>query len=201
MSINPPFYAMQSLLIPFDTVTGDMIISHMFLNICLTVGFMTFINKYVDEQFEIMDYVMIRTSAKNMLIKYSSYVYKKMAFLLVIKTLSDILFAQTDGLYNVDIFLWLSLSTIITIGIWSELFILLKLRMLSSKVIYLCLLAILFLAQLFCHNITISCIVIGSFNLLDQPIILIGLKTLLWFTLFTGKLYFFRIYESLGVKE
>ncbi|MCL1990050.1 MAG: hypothetical protein FWG67_04085 [Defluviitaleaceae bacterium] len=194
-----PFYNMVALLIPFDLETESFLFGRFFLTLSMYIVLLTYVQKQLEAQFTMMNYTLTRIGFQKLMIKCSIYTYKKILIVLFIWIFSMLIFSQMYGLENVEIFISLSLSMIITMFIWIEIFMLLKLTKMPLRNIYLLSFFLISLLIPFSEQFQFTnLLIIGSLDILNTSVLWIGVKMVFWFLLLGTKSYLFKNFEVLG---
>lgn len=195
-----PFYAMESILIPYNFIDGRIVFSQLLFNYVIIAIFTMSISKTFNEMFSISSYILSRIDKKRAFILYLSKTAKKVILLLMIKFVADILTGQINGLLKVDIFIKYYISSFVTLFIWILITFLLHILKVSESKINFNLLSSLFLIQyLSFTNRFLGVFVIATINMLDKFWFWIALKIWIIVILLVVCYITFIKYENIGV--
>lgn len=194
-----PFHNVVSLLVPFDLESGNLIGRRLLLTLSLNFVLLKLIHKYIDEQFKLFNLILPRINVKKSFFQLIIYPLKKVGMILITKLLADLLFSQIIGLKNFDLFLLLTFSTFVTCLIWSEIFFLLNLYQFPSKIIYLTLVVLTMISNIFGSTTSsFTLFVPATMYLLKNPYNWLTAKLILLFVLFIVKDLRLRNFDYLG---
>lgn len=178
----PPFYAVETILIPFDYQTHKINYYCFMLNIILTLLFVSEIVKLVDEQFQMQDFLFTRTVKKKAILRSLLMVNRKIILLFLLKFMIDILFSQANKMINFDRFLWLSASTIMNVILWVLFAYLLRLKAVPVKMIIMILMVSNMILLLLSDKIRlISVFIISSSHFFTNPVLFLSAKIIIIF--------------------
>lgn len=181
-------------MIPFD---GGQKINYtcFILNIVLSFFFLNEIMKLVDEQFQMQEYLFTRTSKSKAICRSLLFVSKKIAFIFLVKILVDLLFSRADWLVNLDRFLWMEASTMITLLLWAVIGYFLMIRHMNIKIITMLLTVVnLLLVYISAIAPAAATFIIASPHFFEHPFLFSLIKVLLiviiyWFLFISLKTY------------
>ncbi len=199
---NPPFHAMESILIPNNDITGTVNFYHFLLNICVCLIFISAVIRMTDEQFQLNSYILTRTTEKKAFMLHIIRVGKELTILVFLKLTADICLGQIKGFENFDKFLPLALTTLITVYLWIVIVYLLKLLRISTKFTYFIMAGSIVLAQYLSTFVPVlTVLVIASSSYLKHVLYWLALKVLLLVCIIYINLVFCKKYESYEERE
>lgn len=194
-----PFYNLVSLLVPFHLEYGYLIGIRFLLTLSLCFVLLNYINKCINEQFNMFNFILTRVNIRKSIFKLTTYTLRKIVIILSIKLIVDLIFSQMRGFENINLFLLITFSTLVTCIIWAEMIFLLHLYQYPPNIIYLTLIFVTTISILFGNSIeTLTLFVPATINLLKNPFIWITAKLFLLFGLFFLKYLRLRNFEYLG---
>lgn len=188
-----------SLLIPFDIETGSLRLMSLFLHLVFCIIFLVYVQKELDIHFQLITYTRTRTTLKKQVFILSKDLYKKIVSLFMIQLAVSFLFSQMSADSNIREVIILMVSLLFSVFLWSEIFMIFKLKSIDSKFTYLMLLTVILVSYLVVDfTIIAHLFIIGTWALLEMPIQILLLKLFSWVGLFVFKVLFFKKFEYLG---
>ena len=166
---HPPFYAMQSILIPYNVENRRIILSNLLINYGIIMVFVMNILRSFHELFSMNPFILSRTNKGKSFFIYLKRVFKNVISLLIVKFIADLITGQINGILNVDIFILYYISSFITLFLWTlSAFLLYILKVGEKKIIFI-LLSSLFIIQYLSFGNKFLCIfVMATLNMLGQ---------------------------------
>ena len=196
-----PFDNVLSLLVPFNEGSEELIAINFLLGTFINIVILSMVNKVIDEQFEIFTFILSRSTMCKVALSLWSDILKNILQIMVVKAIVSLLFSRMNGMQNVDVFVIAMVSMLLTCLIWAEIFFLLKLYRVPSKIIYLSLVFLSITNALLSNYAILTLFINGSNYLFMYPIFWLSAKFLLFCMLFFIKYRRFKSFEHLGVEK
>lgn len=199
--INPiPFDNLTEFFIPFDVETGNMKLMMLLLQLGFCIAILNYMKKLIDMHFEMITYTMTRTSLKKLGFIITQDIYLKLSEILFIKLVVSLLFSHMNAFEGIDVLIIITVSLFFSVFLWIELFLILKLKLINSNIIYLLLFGAVVISYALIDIFFVAHIlIIGSFQILDNSWMILSTKMIALMILFGVKLLLFKKYERLGV--
>ncbi len=197
-----PFYAMQTILVPYNYDTGNIHIMAFSISILICYIFIITIVNEIQNMFYMYGYIHSRASKSKMFIIIYLKVIKSLAILFVIKFIADILLGQPTGLINIEILLKYNILMILTITVWYFIIFILYTTINSTKIatiISLCVVLFIQTISLFVQSFGVMSI--ANQSSLDKFVLFVSLKIIIIFVLGLYSYVIFNKYEYLGDKD
>lgn len=143
--LNEPFYPLLSILMPFED--SEVIFFRLILNYTIIVIFVFDNANHLTKFLTILSYVLPRCKRRNVFLFLIGRTVKRLAILLIIKLIADLLTGQMNGTENVDVIYQIYLSASLTLIIWALIVLTLFLMNVGSRSTLFVTLFILFTCQ------------------------------------------------------
>lgn len=177
LSATTPFFAMESVLIPFHTETQRTDLLFLMLNFVVSFLFLSVIMKKTEEQFGMNHYILTRTGKRKAIFLPMGRVYGTLACVVAAKLLADVTLGFPQGLENTDRLLWLTESTLLTVYLWTSLVYLMRLLHCPARLACLGLFVVAALAQYACSFFApCTVLAMASPSVLARPLLWLGVK-------------------------
>jgi len=196
------FYAMLSVVSPFDESRGGYNFGLLALCITVSIIFICALIQEITEQFSVGNYLLTRTTRNQgyrYLLKRS---IRNTITVFFCKMIADVVFSHMDGIKNVTNAIVAAISTLLTLFIWNfVIYLLFQMHMKEKWVYFIMVLGVILMQYTSAYLPFCSVFVFGSPAIFETPMLWICVKAVCAALLLEINFKTYNKYEHLGMVE